>query len=418
MLNKRFFSTTTATISPVSVQTSTLIKKKILVFGLSVEGLATSLCLKMKNIHCDIVEHDRDLSKFNGRSLLLPQNTTKILHELNLLEEVEKNGKVIHDHKMRTQTGNTLVHSVWKKTYPFIGISEKILIQILLDKYTSLPNGRIIMNDNVKFSENSNKKWDCSFRKSSIKFQYDALIGAEGVDSKLRKDLFKNNLQSRKIEKVSTILKVPSYMDYQDKSNEWWGGVSRLLVYPISNETVAVESYSYFPYISGRMNKTKNLSGQFQKIHNQWSGVGVENILAEISQSKLARDSLLTYDLEVLYDNIIDDFVTHNAALVGEAAHSIDPSAFQKPTVAFEDAFTLAKCLSENESIEASLKEYQRLRKYEPRIYNELSLAISKEFTIQTGKVKKFIRILRFLLYKKWWMMFRLSRIFNRNSFK
>eukprot|EP01080_Neovahlkampfia_damariscottae_P001873 gene1873-1014_t len=318
-------------------------QKKVLVLGLTLEGLATSLSFKMKNIHCDIVEQERDLSKYEGRSIILPQNATKILNELRLLSTVKKYGHEINEYKIKTHTGNSLLDmNLNSFEFPFIGISEKMLIQILMDKFKQLPNGKLIMNDTVKYSENKDGKWDCSFRKSFIKQEYDCLVGAEGVESKIRKEFFKSTSTPRKIEKVSTILKVPSYMDYQDKTIEWFGGVGKVQVYPISDEYISVESTWFFPFISGRK-KTSSLISQFDRMHKNWSGYGIENLLSEISQAKMSRDTLIKFDFEAYYDNIIDEFVTKNIALVGESAHSIDPSGFQKPTVAFEDGFILAK---------------------------------------------------------------------------
>ena len=153
-------------------------------------------------------------------------------------------------------------------------------------------------------------------------------------------------------------------------------------------------------------------------MHKNWSGYGIENLISEISQSKMSKETILQFNIEEFYDNIIDEFVTKNIALVGESAHSIDPSGFQKPTIAFEDAFVLAKCLSnsENESIEISLKNFEKLRNVESKILDQYSKSLSNEYSKDTGRFKKYFRILRFLSYKTLWFKIRLNNMFKRSS--
>ncbi|MDJ0798390.1 MAG: FAD-dependent monooxygenase [Calothrix sp. MO_167.B12] len=162
------------------------LNKKIIVIGGGIGGAATAVSLHRKGFETVVYERVKELREV-GAGIALWANATHVLKNLSLLEEALQIGVLTTNYQFNSQNGKELVNvPVDSFDLPVIGIHRADLHQLLISK---LPEKQLILGENFeRFSLHENKVR--AHFASGLTASGDALIGADGLRSRVRTELF------------------------------------------------------------------------------------------------------------------------------------------------------------------------------------------------------------------------------------
>jgi 2-polyprenyl-6-methoxyphenol hydroxylase-like FAD-dependent oxidoreductase len=156
--------------------------KKIVVIGGGIGGAATALALSRVGFEPTVYERSQKLKEV-GAGIALWANATHILKKLGLLDEARRVGNLITNYQFNSQHGKELVNiPVDGFELPVIGIHRAELHQLL---WRNLPSEKFILGETFDRCDRSGDRIYAHFV-SGLKVEGDALIGADGLRSRVR----------------------------------------------------------------------------------------------------------------------------------------------------------------------------------------------------------------------------------------
>ena len=166
---------------------------KIDIIGAGIGGLTTAIALEQKGFKTRIFEQAENIKPI-GAGIILANNAMQVYEKLGLRREIEKYGNPISSlnitkANLKPLSKMDLTYFEEKFKVKNIAIHRGVLQQILIDKLetTSLSLNhkltKVIESRNGHFLEFKNGE----------KIQSSTLLGADGLSSIVRNDLFNNN---------------------------------------------------------------------------------------------------------------------------------------------------------------------------------------------------------------------------------
>jgi 2-polyprenyl-6-methoxyphenol hydroxylase-like FAD-dependent oxidoreductase len=324
---------------------------RILVVGGGVAGLTLANALKniSKKTDVNIIEK----SKFwrpSGAGIAMPANANYALKKIGLLDTLKAhahqvNKVVFATDKNEILTEGSLVNIHPDKT-PFLAIERSKLHEILIENIKDVP----VQFDTSVEAITYNNKAQVKLSDGNTK-EYDLVIGADGVHSKVRKLISPNSNASYLgikcwrfiVDKPETVSE-PLYMAGRDDV---------FMLYPINDNKV----YCY-AHINDPEDKL-NLTGEtkLQKLLEIFSGYAgpVNEALKQITSHEQVIFSKLESSKEVFFGK-------ENIILIGDAAHACSPMLQQGGAQAIEDAVILANIINQLNRPKEILDEFKKER--------------------------------------------------------
>lgn len=328
---------------------------KIGIIGGGITGLTASLALRKSGMTSVVSEQAVELNEI-GAGIWLQPNAIKVLHWLGLKAEIQKQG--IELNKMEI-TNNQLI--------PIKKIKSEVVQDEDGNKTIAIHRARlqkILYNEVLKSNEvHLNKKYiHHSFGSDSINMQFedgkdsvDILLGADGIDSSVRKALFPNSpLRNSGQVCWRGISKMNLPDSLKSLGQEAWGKQIRFGFSQIAKEEVywfAVANAEHLKKVEGldRKNYIKNLFQSFSPIINE---------LIDNTESTNIHQAMLQ-DLKRL-----PDWYQNKMCLIGDAAHATTPNMGQGACQGIEDAFYISKYLSKSpQNVQEAFNEFQQKRR-------------------------------------------------------
>lgn len=319
------------------------------IIGAGIGGLTTAIALKQKGIKFQLFEEAKEI-KSVGAGIIIANNAMQVYEKLGLRDIIEENGNPITTMNITETTLNPisridLKYFEEKHKVKNIAIHRGVLQQILLDE---LGSDKVHLNHELVSVSENEKGYTLNFKNADYQ-QSSLLIGADGLNSVVRKALFPNTT-IRNAKQVCwrgvTDFKLP--IAYRNELNEAWGKEERFGFVQIAKNKV----YWY-------------ALKSFKKNMNDFS---IENIEAYFSEYKpiisdiiIATPKKHINTAEILDLKPTDVWCTNNVCLIGDAAHATTPNMGQGACQAIEDAYVLAECLCKYEP-NVAFKEFQKLR--------------------------------------------------------
>ncbi len=330
------------------------IVKKVAIVGAGLGGLATAIALHKKGIEVEIYEKAKNFRPV-GVGLGLAPNGLRSLEaiEPDLVEKIKNLGCCVSKTSLKSPAGETIssypASFADKYGYPLVTIWWWRLQQILSLK---LP------------SEIINLGYRClSFQqdKSGVKINFengktvnaDLLIGADGVNSAVRKQLIGEE-KRRYLNNIS------------------WSGIVKNENFINGNQMVLIKGNNQFTYLLNLGDG--NISWMIRKLAPQLelstNATQIKSrILNEINDwaepiKALVKETDVEKILErPIYDRLpLKSWSEGRVVLLGDAAHAMAPSWGQGANTTFEDALVLTNCLIDSSSIEEAFKKYEQER--------------------------------------------------------
>lgn len=328
--------------------------KKVGIIGAGPAGLATAIALRKQGIEVHIYDRAKAFRPI-GVGLTLSPNGLRSLEAIDpdVVQQFKLQGSQIKRFKIRTSRGWPLFTQRLtsdKYDQPFMAIRWFCLQEILRSK---LPPDNLHLNHRLIGFEQNHQSVTLFFE-SNKTTTVDLLIGADGIHSTVRKQLFG--------------VEAPTYGDWMT-----WRGVlkyqHRLL--PSHQATVFAKRGKSFllldngdGYISWSLemaSKTSHRSKNAKEVK--------ERVVQELSKwHPVVREIIDLTDANIIVERpvcnplILPQWSNNRVTLLGDAAHAMGPFLGQGANITFEDVWVLSAFLSNHGNLGKALEYYEKSR--------------------------------------------------------
>ena len=353
---------------------------RVLVAGGGIGGLTAALALLRMGCDVEVFEQAPELKEL-GAGLQLAANGTRALYALGVGEELKALSCEAESKEIRLwNSGETWkLHDLGKVSverygYPYLTVYRPDLLGMLERAVRREKPGAIHLGAKCVAFEQAGESVAVRLEDGNA-FEADALIGADGVHSRVRQGLFGPDKPEftgvvawRGVVAMDAL---PRHMARMVGSN-WVGPGGHVVHYPL------------------RAGKVMNFVGSFER--SDWR---VESWTARGTQEELRADYAGWHDdVHALIRNIpipykwalmvrapMERWTIGRVSLLGDACHSMVPFLAQGANMAIEDGYILARALTESDAdLPTRLLKYERARRERTRHAVEGSAANIQRF--------------------------------------
>jgi len=347
-------------------------KANVIIVGGGIGGLSTALCLARYNISSVILEQASEITEV-GAGIQLSPNCSRVLHKLGLEKALSEKGLKPEFIKIRSWQSGIILESTALGFqiqslcgFPYYHIHRADLIGLLLDAVLAEPLITLHRDECVEsysetpFSEETanNKSESVSVQTQKAVYKGDIVIGADGLHSVIRRQLFgiekpsfTGNVAWRFMVPADRLANKPEL-----SAQAWWGPGKHMVQYYVKggkfiNCVAVIEKQLTELESWHQRGDAKELKSAFSYWHDD-----IQQLIDNMDEQSCFKTAL--YDREPL-----NNWSQGRVTLLGDACHPTLPTLAQGAAMAIEDAATIAYCLdSASEKPEKALVQYQSLR--------------------------------------------------------
>ena len=351
---------------------------RILVAGAGIGGLTAALALLRSGIDVEVYEQAPELKEV-GAGVQLAANGTRVLYALGVGEELkalscEAQGKEIR----HWQTGETWKlfdlgpASIERYGFPYFTVYRPDLLEVLARAVRRAKPDAIHLGARCAGFTQEDASVTLQLENSAT-VRGDALIGADGVHSRVRQTVlgpdrpeFTGTIAWRGVVPME---RLPKHMARMVGSN-WVGPGGHIVHYPlragrVMNFVGVLERSDWRIESWTTRGTTEELASDYRGWH--------EDIQAFIR----AIDT--PYKWALMVRAPLERWTSRRVTLLGDAAHSMLPFLAQGAVMAIEDGFVLARALAQY-GVEEGLQHYETARRDRTRRTVEGSAANMHRF--------------------------------------
>lgn len=323
--------------------------RKAIIIGGGIGGITAAIALKRTGLDVTVYERAEELREV-GSGLPLWTNALRALHVLGLTDELEKSGEQVRSVRITTWNGDILTDTSNDKQLKKLGtitiVVHRAELLALLLKTLGEENVHLGMNC-VGFTQNADGV-TANFANGQ-KVQGDVLIGADGIHSITRTQLF-------------GIIK-PKYVGYtcwrglahttRSGLETWaWGRGCQFGITPMSQGRAYWFIQKYAPE-GAEDNSGKRKNGLLELFHD-WHDP-IPAVIEATAETDILRNDI--YELQHLHH-----WSQGRVTLLGDAAHAMTPNLGQGACQAIEDAVVLADSFKGTTNVTTALQNYEKRR--------------------------------------------------------
>ena len=319
------------------------LKKKIAIIGGGIAGLTFAQCLSSKDYEIHIFEKKEQFGEIGAAISVFP-NALCVMDKLGLLETILENSGQFKTVFFKTSKGTILSSSEPKSDYPVICIHRADLHRILLSNIDAILHNNYALRNLSQLNDGQ----VCLSFENGKKEVFDAVIGADGIHSAVRKYIINDG--------------EPTFRGY----NIWRGVVKTNFEIGYGSETYGKgKRVGIVPIKDG--------------IYGWWATCNEEFMAddepegTKIKLNRLFQDwhypiAELINNTEVILKNGISDRKPHrgwtngNIILLGDSAHPTTPNLGQGGCMAIEGAYILARSIDKYGLTKKAFERYEELQ--------------------------------------------------------
>jgi 2-polyprenyl-6-methoxyphenol hydroxylase-like FAD-dependent oxidoreductase len=326
--------------------------KSILIIGGGIGGLAAGIALSKNGHSVQLVELNKEFNIY-GVGIIQHANALRALDVLGLAEEAMRRGSPYGLIKMCTSSGHliTQVGMSGGKFSSHNGISRKILHEILYEE--AVKQGVVFkMGLTVSEIENQTNGVEVEFTDRS-KGTYDILIGADGINSKVRSIVFgayKPTYTGQSVWRYA-FKRLPEL----ETGYMFMGKKSKAGLIPMTADSM----YMFLVTAEGDDNpfiQEHELVPRMKASLAEYGTPMIRNLIEEITDPK----KVVYRPLEVL--SVPAPWFKNRVILIGDAVHATIPQLGQGAGLALEDAIVLAELLQTDMEVDAVFQRFMDRR--------------------------------------------------------
>jgi 2-polyprenyl-6-methoxyphenol hydroxylase-like FAD-dependent oxidoreductase len=321
------------------------------IIGGGIGGVAAAIALHQVGINSVVYERAPRLHEV-GVGMMLWPNATRVLHHLGLLEEVlARSGPNTH-FLVRAPGGEVLMNiALGDFDVPAVCVRRADLLAVLI---AALPPESVRLGHELHHLEQAGDKVRIYFAGGVVK-EHDAVIGADGIRSRVRSELFG---ASDPIYRGYTVWRGMASYDggaaTPGANSETWGAGHRFGILNSGHGRFTWYATANVPsdHPDAPCGRKHELRQTFERWHDP-----IPELIEATDETDILKNG--AYDLPRLRR-----WGDRQVTLLGDAAHPCTPNLGQGGGLALEDALVLAKCLEKGTSPEAALRRYESLRSH------------------------------------------------------
>jgi 2-polyprenyl-6-methoxyphenol hydroxylase-like FAD-dependent oxidoreductase len=319
------------------------------IVGGGIGGIATAVALHQVGINAVVYEKAAGLHEVGAGMMLWP-NATRVLREMGLLEKVLACSGPNTHFLVRATCGKVLMNiALGKFDVPAVCMRRSDLLAVLL---MALPRERVRLGNDLKCLKQSRGKVRLFFSDGLVA-EHDAVVGADGIRSRVRSELFGD---SDPIYRGYTVWRGVARYDGNavppGSNSETWGVGKRFGILNTGHERFTWYATANVPsrHLDAPCGRKRELKNMFAGWHEP-----VADLIDATANDEILKNG--ARDVAPLR-RWGDGMVT----LLGDAAHPCTPNLGQGGCMALEDALVLAKCVDKEASLHGALRRYESLR--------------------------------------------------------
>ena len=333
----------------------------VVVVGAGIAGLTTALALRKENISVTIIEQARELRE-QGAGIQLTSNGIKVLRQFGLEQPIAAvSAQPSHVDYLDLDTGETLLRrplgeeAAERYGAPCYQIHRGDLLNILVN---AVPDGVIRYGARLARADQDGDRVVVR-TESGETLDADALVGADGIHSSLREQLF-GEQETRFASFLSWRALIPAErlnaLDLGKGGYVWAGPGRSVIAYWVRPG----ELYNFVGTVPADEIRRESWhdAGDVGELLESFRG-------AEPRLMHIVRQVEQPFITGLYYRDPVDQWTMGRMTLIGDAAHAMLPFLAQGACQGIEDAQVLAKCLARHGAggVSEALREYERRRR-------------------------------------------------------
>jgi salicylate hydroxylase len=340
-------------------------RQRVLIAGGGIGGLTAALALLRAGIDVEVYEQAPQLKEV-GAGVQLAANGTRVLYALGVGEELKARSCEASGKEIRMwSSGETWklfdlgAASIERYGFPYFTVYRPDLLEVLARAVRGEKADAIHLGAKCVGFEQDDSGVTLHLEKSNVKG--DALVGADGVHSRVRQGLFGADQPAFTgliaWRGIVPMERLPQHMARMVAAN-WIGPGGHVVHYPL------------------RGGRLMNFVGVLER--SDWQ---VESWSARGTTAELAADFRGWHeDIQALIRNIdtpykwalmvrppLGQWTAGRVSLLGDAAHSMLPTLAQGAVMAIEDGLILARCFKAHHEPQSALERYEAARRERTR---------------------------------------------------
>ncbi|MDG1114469.1 MAG: FAD-dependent monooxygenase [Pseudomonadales bacterium] len=335
----------------------------VLIVGAGIGGLTHALCMSRAGHRVTILEANPSV-EFLGAGVQISPNATKVLQSIGLGQELARMATVPEYATFRHWRTGARIHqsrlgSAINKRFgaPYYHLLRSDLMRLLIDVVAQ--DARIDLIYGVKALGFELKGDVVSVRSSDARFDGQVLVGADGIHSSIRQGLFGEQMPRFTGQVAWRFLAPAAGLDPSMVApgvTAWWGPGQHFVHYLVGqgqwvNCVCVLESTQWAQESWVQRGEVAAVAEDFKGWHPS---------LASLIK---AADATEVYKWALFDRPEMPSWGAGPVTLLGDACHATLPFMAQGAAMAIEDAAVLSRCLGEGLKVQASLKQYEALRK-------------------------------------------------------
>ena len=335
--------------------------KNIGIIGGGIGGIAAAVALNRIGIDVSVYERAGQLREVGAGMMLWP-NATRVLRELGLLKQVmARSGGNTH-FLVRKSTGKILMSiALGQFEVPAVCMRRADLLSILLG---ALPNECLHLGREFERLKRLDGRVRLYF-KDGQEVEHDAVIGADGIRSRIRAQLFgASNPLYRGYTVWRGLARYEGAAIMAGFNSESWGKGMRFGILNTGHRR-----YTWYATANVSPHHIDAPEGRKQEVQRLFAGwhEPIADFLEATNENEILKNG--ARDCAPL-KQWGEDLVT----LLGDAAHPCTPNLGQGGCMALEDALVLAKSIKSEMSLREALRRYEFRRINRTRHIQQRSL--------------------------------------------
>jgi 2-polyprenyl-6-methoxyphenol hydroxylase-like FAD-dependent oxidoreductase len=361
--------------------------QRVLIVGGGFSGMAAAIQLRKSNLQVDLVEISREWSSY-GAGITLGGASLRALKSLSVLEEFLRRGFAGDGLDLIAPNG----HPIGRVPTPRVAgpdvpggaaIMRPVLAHIMSEA-TRASGTRVLLDCTFQSLQQRANGVQVTLTNGESGL-YDLVIGADGVNSKVRAAIFPAAAGPAYSGQGvwRAVLPRPSGLD---TPRMWLGGPVKPGVSPVS------ASHMYMYVTENRAQRSKVDAAEFPALLAALLEGFTDPMLVEIRKSLGANSQIVYRPLEGLLLPL--PWHAGHIVLIGDAIHATTPHLASGACIGMEDAIVLAEEVGRPVALQAALESFERRRWERCRMVVQNSLRLG-QIEIESGDMKEHAGIMR-----------------------
>lgn len=333
------------------------------IVGGGIGGVATAVALHQFGFNAVVYERSARLHEVGAGMMLWP-NATRVLQELGLLEEVLARSGRNTNFLVRTRSGEILMNiALGRFDVPAVCMRRADLLSVLL---TALPQECLRLGCELQRLKQQRNKVRLYFKDGRME-EHDAVVGADGIRSQVRSELFgisdsiyRGYMVWRGLARYEGAAITPGF------NSESWGTGKRFGILNTGHRRFTWYATANVPshHVDAHCGRKRELQKLFAGWHEP-----IADFLETTDEGEILKNG--ARDCAPL-----QQWGIGMVTLLGDAAHPCTPNLGQGGCMALEDALVLAKCVERETFLQGALRRYESLRFNRTKHIQQRSLLI------------------------------------------